>query len=505
MGYRDYATIKGRIVDSSGHGDFTTIGAAIAALPAGEAIFICYGSTGTYTENLTIKNGNKFFAYNGSPKIIGKIIDNGASVAATFSNIILQTNGDNVIALTGSSSLVVLLGCEIICTNATGISVGASSTVQMQAATNGDLQTTGVSFWTGAGAITTNDCYFTNSGGSTTASSTSGSQIFDYTNFSSPIATSGSGTMSMHHSKIDCSTTNSIALTTAGTGSSIISHTKMISGTASAISVGSGTTLTASELVLSSSNTNVVTGSGTFKYQNISYSGTSTAINPTTQTILPASDFQKIVVQTFTSNGTYTPTAGMKYCIAEAVGGGGAGGGAATNTTGMISTGAGGGAGGYVRGLFTAAQIGTSQTVTIGAGGTGVSGAAGNNGGNTTLGALMTANGGTGGITTQVTAASAMVGGVAGGSGSGGSFVSTGGSGSGSASNNAGVTGGKGGNSYFGGGAASNASNGTAQVVNGNAASNYGGGGSGAGANALAGPGTGGNGSSGVIIVTEYI
>ena len=36
--------------------------------------------------------------------------------------------------------------------------------------------------------------------------------------------------------------------------------------------------------------------------------------------------FTSVVMQVFTSSGTYTPTAGMQYCIIQMVGGGGAGG-----------------------------------------------------------------------------------------------------------------------------------------------------------------------------------
>jgi hypothetical protein len=85
--------------------------------------------------------------------------------------------------------------------------------------------------------------------------------------------------------------------------------------------------------------------------------------------------------QVFTASGTYTPSAGMVYCIAEAVGGGGGGGGASGNTA---ECGSGGGGGEYARVLLTAAQVGASKSVTIGA-----AGAAGNNsGGNGGAGVL---------------------------------------------------------------------------------------------------------------------
>lgn len=116
--------------------------------------------------------------------------------------------------------------------------------------------------------------------------------------------------------------------------------------------------------------------------------------------------FTSIVVQTFTSSGTYTPTSGMSRCIVEVVGGGGGSGGIASPGTTAIRqfiSGSGGGAG-YARKLFTSATIGASQTVTIGAGGT--AGAAGNNaggaGGTTEFGAspsiLLQATGGAGGV-----------------------------------------------------------------------------------------------------------
>lgn len=115
--------------------------------------------------------------------------------------------------------------------------------------------------------------------------------------------------------------------------------------------------------------------------------------------IIAGSGFTSINVQTFTSSGTYTPTAGMAYCIIECVAGGGGGGGAASATAGFTCTSGGGGGGGYARLTASAATIGASQVVTVGAGGAG--GLAGNNtggtGGSTSVGTLCVATGGIGG------------------------------------------------------------------------------------------------------------
>jgi hypothetical protein len=99
-----------------------------------------------------------------------------------------------------------------------------------------------------------------------------------------------------------------------------------------------------------------------------------------------------------TGSVTYTPSAGMVSVLVECVGGGG-GGGAAFGIAGAgnNSAGGGGGSGGYSRGLFSAAEVGASQPVTIGAGGAAGATGAGGPGGITSFGGLLTANGGGGG------------------------------------------------------------------------------------------------------------
>ena len=136
-----------------------------------------------------------------------------------------------------------------------------------------------------------------------------------------------------------------------------------------------------------------------------------------------ASTLFSINIQTFTGTGTYTPTAGMAYCIIECLGGGGAGGGAATTTSAQISIGAGGGSGEYARGAFSASSIGASKAVTIGGAGSAASGTTGGNGGNTSVGVLISANGGTGGGASAASSGAANANGGAGGTGGSGGSV----------------------------------------------------------------------------------
>lgn len=226
---------------------------------------------------------------------------------------------------------------------------------------------------------------------------------------------------------------------------------------------------------------------------------------------LPSWKTYSIARQVITSTGTYTPTAGMKYCDVEVVGGGGGGGGTgATGADTVAAAGAGGG-GGYSRKIFTAATIGVSQAVTIGAGGTAApaSNTTGGTGGTTSFGALISATGGNGGFGT---AASGSSGGIAtsggfGGAGSGGDFNTFG---------NSGGTGiafffasgsfacmGLGGSSFFGGGSqpATLSSGGT----QGTAGTSYGGGGGGGIAGINQAAQAGGSGAPGVVVITEYV
>lgn len=219
---------------------------------------------------------------------------------------------------------------------------------------------------------------------------------------------------------------------------------------------------------------------------------------------IAASNGGLLNMRVFTTSQTFTPTPGMMSAIVEAVGGGGAGGGM-TGGAGICTSSAGGGAGGYSKVRLTALQVGASQPITIGAGGTGVTSAAGNNGGVTSFGSLCIANGGKGGGPYPVvgTGPSSGAGGVtagavgdlvAGGAPGGPTQIGT------SAAFTYGT--GFGGSSHFGGGAVapSDVSGGTTPGL---AATNYGSGGSGC-MSYNSGTGAGGNGSAGVVIVTEY-
>jgi hypothetical protein len=220
--------------------------------------------------------------------------------------------------------------------------------------------------------------------------------------------------------------------------------------------------------------------------------------------------FIQIKNQVFTANGTYIPTANMIYCQITSVGGGGAGGGAPATAANQVSCGAGGGSGEVAVGIFSAATIGVSRAVTIGAGGTGNSGAAGNSGGTTSVGALISSGGGGGGGAGPASiSTTGAAGGVGGTGGAGGDYRIPGGQGFycwanfalGAATN---AASGNGSDGLFGEGAQGTyiGNTGTANGAN---AAGYGAGGGG-GINAPSNSATaGGSGSSGIVIVQEFI
>lgn len=221
-------------------------------------------------------------------------------------------------------------------------------------------------------------------------------------------------------------------------------------------------------------------------------------VNPGTAAI------KSIVLRPFTTTGTYTPTAGMVYCQIELVGGGG-GGGAVSGIASQVQASGGGSGAAYARSVFSAATIGAFQLITIGAGGnSGLPGGAnGGNGGTTSVGSLISADGGLGNLNQPIppaTGPNTFYSGVAGQSTATGTVTISGGNSPG-ATTNASISqaspGGTGGDSYFGRG-------GLGLLVSVSNPTGFGAGGSGA-ANNGGGSVPGGPGAAGYVLITEYI
>jgi hypothetical protein len=273
-------------------------------------------------------------------------------------------------------------------------------------------------------------------------------------------------------------------------------------------------------------------------------------------------------VDVYATAGTFTWTkpAGAKAVHVALLSGGGGGGSGRKTPSGTAGAGGGGGmGGGYSERILQAGICGSTETVTVGAGGTGgatittnpVGGTNGNPGvvgGNSSFGTLVVAFGGqpgAGGTTTSggggaasnstramfpgsTGGAGALAGGASGGTS--GNSATGGGGGGGVAATPAAANGGTGGTSgYFlaggqavlgiapggnggtninvaanqaagGGGGGGGASSITGNAGNGGAGGSYGGGGGGGGASLLdvGNSGAGGAGASGIVVVTTY-
>ena len=229
-----------------------------------------------------------------------------------------------------------------------------------------------------------------------------------------------------------------------------------------------------------------------------------TLVNPP-----PPNPVNQLKRQVFTMTGVYTPTAGMIYADIEVLSGGGGSGGCLGTAPGEFAASGSGGAGGYAKGLFTAAAIGVSQVITVGA--AGAAGASGGNvggtGGTTSVGALISATGGVGGGAGITGGGNfAVVAGGAGGVGTGGDFQTIGTPGGSGWANFTGPSVGfsfSGGSTFFGGGAPTGSF--PAGPISPIAATSYGGGATGGFLTASMASIPGAAGFQGIVIITEYI
>src|SRR6188508_152884 len=273
-------------------GTFQTITAALAAAVSGQDIFI---RPGTYTENLTLKAGVNLtsFLCDSSPSnnagvsstiIIGKLTCTYSGTVG-ISGLELRTNSDFCIESTGANEAYLnVFKCNINALNNTAINGTNANFRPKFTECTGNLGTTGIALFTFSTAALPNfnNCNFTNIGNSATASTIAGGQLqMNNTRFESfSITTSSTATLRLYNCVFENS--NLIAITHGG-GDSFCYGCTFASGTASAVSVGSGSTLRLVDCQITSTNTNAVTGLGQVRYSGLVFPDASSLINTTTQ------------------------------------------------------------------------------------------------------------------------------------------------------------------------------------------------------------------------------
>lgn len=277
------------VSSDASQGTHTTIAAALTSASAGDTIVL---RPGTYTENITLKDRVNISGMPGDGDTPNVIINGTVSASGLVTSVIsyvqLQTNSANLLSVTGSSATIIYINfCNLVCSNNTAINYTTTSTSAIVTLKNcrGNVSSATNIFFThsGTGSLFISNCIFTNSGASTGVStlSSGGSLYIQNSNLTFPITTSSTSVFDMSNSVVDTSALNLTALTLGGSGAQSVQTSCLLSGTASAISIGS--TATISNCALDSSNTNCITGAGTINYAGLSFANSST-INTTTTT-----------------------------------------------------------------------------------------------------------------------------------------------------------------------------------------------------------------------------
>lgn len=296
-----FGVAKWIVSATASDGTHTTIGAALTSASSGDTIFIRPGS---YTENLTLKAGVNLSAFpcdaytaDGNTTAANVIILGKCSATfagnCSLSGINLKTNSDFCLSVTGSSATTIeLKSCYIDANNNTAIqftSSSGSSKIELYDC-RGDMDTTGISYFThsGAGALKFWSGVYSNNGASSTAATCSGGGTVEIRNsyWNCPVTTSSTSGFIMQF--CDCEQ----PLIINGTGSSSILNSNVVGATNSAISIGTGAICSVVNCGINSSNTNAITGAGTLQIGGTIFTSSSSTINTTTVTGLPLSTKQ---------------------------------------------------------------------------------------------------------------------------------------------------------------------------------------------------------------------
>ncbi len=319
----NYGPAKFIVATSAANGTHVTLAGALADASSGDTVFL----RDSVTENVTLPAGINIAAWSGgslnTPSITGTIAMTAAGTS-NISGLELITNSAAIIAVTGSAaSILNVNNCYLNCSNNSGITFSASNTAAMIIIRDcqGNLGTTGIGYFvnTSTGTMTIDNGRFTNTGGSSTASTSSAGTLgINYCFFAAPITTTSTAAFASNCNSFDTSVQNVTALTIGGSGSNRSANDIFNVGSASAISIGSTLILIQSEVV--SSNTNSITGAGTLSYTPIAFSGTSKLVNTTTQTPLNYGTFTPTVVgQSTAGTTTYITQAGFYTIVGNLV------------------------------------------------------------------------------------------------------------------------------------------------------------------------------------------
>jgi len=291
------------IVDgtTTANGTHSTIAAALAVASSGDTIFI---RPGTYTENPTISTsgitlcgmGGNGLNYDGTSlgvTITGKISFTHATGITKFANIQFNSNSDNIFSVTGTAAPSVYVQDSYFysTTNVFMLNSSSGGGRYYLYRCNGNLGGTAVAVFnvTGAGtSLIFNDCHWLN-GGSTTASTlnaTGTTVSIIGGQWQNGLTLQSSSAANFHNTSLTVTGLGAAMITTSSTATFVASNSRFTTDGQAVASIGAGTVGTMVNCALDSSAANVLTGAGTLKYAVLSFMGTSSGHNVTTETNL---------------------------------------------------------------------------------------------------------------------------------------------------------------------------------------------------------------------------
>lgn len=265
------------IVHPSGNSvgaNFTTIAAAIAAAAAGDTIHIQSKAT-AYNEDITLPTGVNLVGYVAdayTPNVVikGKITATSAG-SRSISGIQLETDGDNILEITGSNAVEVnLISCYLDMADATGIDINNANATVNCFHCKGNLQTTGISIFNIAACTMMNFeyCYFDNTGDSTTANAIASGNLRQWwTRFANPVSLTGDAEITQRWARIECSSLDRTCLTlnTSNDGSNSF-HSVYSSGDADGIVLTNGELRLSFADISTDSAFDAISGGGALEY-----------------------------------------------------------------------------------------------------------------------------------------------------------------------------------------------------------------------------------------------
>lgn len=272
----NYGPNKLIVATSAANGTHTTLAAALADSSSGDTIYL----RNSVTENVTLVAGVTITSTQGSENIPGVSITGkctfSAAGTAIISGIQLITNSDFSVVVSGSNASILYLNdCYVNSLNNTSLSFTSSNAASRIILYNcgGNLATTGIAIFSSSstGIMAFQNCVMDNTGSSSTASTISAGTLSIYSSrIGSAITTSSTAAFGAQYSQFNTGG-NVTAVTANASGSHDFYYCSFSSGSAVAISIGSSGVVSALAPFLNSSNSNLVSGAGSFTYRNAIY------------------------------------------------------------------------------------------------------------------------------------------------------------------------------------------------------------------------------------------